>query len=258
MLIVLSPAKTLDYATAPGTDFFTTADFVDQSAALIDTLRKLSPAEVGTLMHISDPLAQLNATRYLSWNSIATTANAKQAVLAFNGDVYEGLDAVSLKPEQLGYLQGHLRILSGLYGALRPLDLMQPYRLEMGTRLANSKGKDLYAYWGDSVTDALNAQLASQDANTLVNLASEEYFKVVRPARLQAPIITPVFQDWKDGRYKIISFYAKRARGLMTRFAAQQQITEVDGLRDFNLGGYAYDANASDATHWMFRRRIAD
>ena len=209
-------------------------------------------------MHISDPLAQLNATRYLSWTLTATPANAKQAVLAFNGDVYEGLDAVSLKPEQLGYLQEHLRILSGLYGALRPLDLMQPYRLEMGTRLATSKGKDLYAYWGDSVTDALNAQLASQDAKTLINLASEEYFKVVRPARLLAPIITPVFQDWKDGRYKIISFYAKRARGLMTRYAAQHQLTDANGLRDFNLGGYAYDANASDATHWMFRRRIAD
>ncbi|MFT5532369.1 MAG: cytoplasmic iron level regulating protein YaaA (DUF328/UPF0246 family) [Burkholderiaceae bacterium] len=258
MLIVLSPAKTLDYATAPSTDFFSTADFIDQSSALIDTLRELSPAEVGTLMHISDPLAQLNATRYLNWTSTSTTANAKQAVLAFNGDVYEGLDAPSLAPVHLDYLQEHLRILSGLYGALRPLDLMQPYRLEMGTRLVTARGKDLYAYWGDAVTEALNTQLASQGSSTLINLASEEYFKVVRPARLAASIITPVFQDWKNGKYKIISFYAKRARGLMTRYAAQEQIKEADGLRDFNLAGYAYDANASDATHWMFRRRISD
>ncbi|MEB0134854.1 peroxide stress protein YaaA [Actimicrobium sp. CCC2.4] len=256
MLIVLSPAKTLDYATAPGTKFSTTADFIDHSAALIDVLRKLSPAEVGTLMHISDPLAQLNATRYLSWETVATTANAKQAVLAFNGDVYEGLDAASLKPAELDYLQAHLRILSGLYGALRPLDLMQPYRLEMGTRLATSRGKDLYAYWGDTVTEALNAQLDAQDSAALINLASEEYFKVVRPARLKVPVITPIFQDWKDGRYKIISFYAKRARGLMTRYAAEHRITGADGLREFNLGGYAFDADASDASHWMFRRRI--
>ena len=209
-------------------------------------------------MHISDTLAQRNASRYLSWETNATPANAKQAVLAFNGDVYEGLDAGSLKPEQLDYLQAHLRILSGLYGALRPLDLMQPYRLEMGTRLATSRGKDLYAYWGDSVTEALNAQIDAQGFTALVNLASEEYFKVVRPARLSVPIITPIFQDWKDGKYKIISFYAKRARGLMTRYAAQQQVTEADGLRDFNLAGYAFDADASDASHWMFRRRLGD
>lgn len=256
MLIVLSPAKTLDYATPSTTPDFTLPDFVDRSASLIQTLKKQSVAQIGALMSISESLAQLNATRYASWSKQTSTENAKQAVLAFNGDVYEGLNAASLSMPQLNYLQSHLRILSGLYGALRPLDLMQPYRLEMGTRLPTTKGKDLYAFWGNAVTDALQTALRDAKAGALVNLASEEYFKVVQPTRLPVPVITPVFQDWKNGQYKIISFHAKRARGLMTRFAAQHHVTDANDLREFDLDGYAFTAAESDATRWVFRRRL--
>ncbi|MEC5215633.1 cytoplasmic iron level regulating protein YaaA (DUF328/UPF0246 family) [Actimicrobium sp. GrIS 1.19] len=258
MLIVLSPAKTLDYATPVNTEVFTQPDFVERSAMLIKALQSLSAAEIGALMHISDPLAELNATRYASWNRKSTVSNARQAVLAFNGDVYEGLGASSMEPAQLDYLQRHLRILSGLYGALRPLDLMQPYRLEMGTRLATSGAQDLYAFWGDRVSTALNAVLAERQSSALVNLASAEYFKVVRPGLLRVPVITPVFQDWKNGQYKVISFHAKRARGLMARYAAQHQITEVEQLRDFNQAGYAFDASVSEPAKWVFRRGLAE
>ncbi|HVL74627.1 MAG TPA: peroxide stress protein YaaA [Noviherbaspirillum sp.] len=258
MLIVISPAKTLDYDTAAQTDVQTMPEFLDDAAELVSVLRKLSPAEIGSLMHISDPLALLNAGRYASWSSRFTKQNAKQAVLAFNGDVYEGLDAASLNAGQLDYLQAHLRILSGLYGVLRPLDLMQPYRLEMGTRLATGRGKDLYAFWGARVTEALGAAMRAAGANALVNLASEEYFKVVRPALLGVPVITPVFEDWKGGRYKIISFHAKRARGLMTRHAALHGITDPRALKGFDAEGYAFDAAASGDTQWVFRRRLED
>lgn len=257
MLIVISPAKTLDYDTAPTTDVHTLPEFVDQAAELISVLRKLSPAEVGSLMKISDALATLNAGRYADWSRKFSTRNAKQAVLAFNGDVYEGLDAPSLNKRQLDYLQSHLRILSGLYGVLRPLDLMQPYRLEMGTRLATARGKDLYAYWGEQVTVALNEVLSRQRSKVVVNLASEEYFKSVKPALLKAPVITPVFEDWKGGAYKIISFHAKRARGLMTRFAAVNAVSDVERLKEFDLEGYAFDAKATHGNNWVFRRRLA-
>ena len=254
MLIVLSPAKTLDYATPSTAVPYTLPNFVTRSASLIRTLKKQSVAQIRTLMAISEPLAQLNATRYASWHKESTTANAKQAVLAFNGDVYEGLDAASLALTQLDYLQSHLRILSGLYGALRPLDLMQPYRLEMGTRLETTKGKDLYAFWGNTVTDALNAVVRDTDAQALINLASEEYFKVVQPVRLAVPVITPVFQEWKNGHYKIISFHAKRARGLMTRYAAQYRITSAEDLKNFDAEGYAFTPKESSETRWIFRR----
>src|SRR5450830_158638 len=206
MLIVLSPAKSLDYDTPPTTDLHTKPDFIARSAELIEVLKEKSPAQISTLMGISDQLAALNVERYASWSRKFTTKNSKQAVLAFNGDVYEGLDAASLSAKQLDYVQTHVRILSGLYGALRPLDLMQPYRLEMGTRFANPAGKDLYAFWGDDVTLSLNEALTSHKSRTMINLASEEYFKVVRPKVLNANVITPVFQDWKGGQYKIISF----------------------------------------------------
>lgn len=256
MLIVISPAKTLDYATPPVTGKHTLPDFIDEAAELTAVLRKLAPAEIASLMRISDPLAALNAERYANWSRTFSTANAKQAVLAFNGDVYEGLDAPGLAPRQLDYLQSHLRILSGLYGVLRPLDLMQPYRLEMGTRLANVRGKDLYAFWGERVTEALNTVLASRKAKALVNLASEEYFKSVRPALLKVPVITPVFEDWKGGRYKIISFHAKRARGLMTRFAALNGITDPEQLKAFDLDGYRFEPAVSGPATWVFRRRM--
>ncbi len=258
MLIVLSPAKTLDYDTAANTEVHTLPDFIDHSAELIATLKTLSPAQLSGLMDISDALAVLNVTRYASWSRKFTKKNAKQAVLAFNGDVYEGLDAPSLSAKQLDYAQSRLRILSGLYGVLRPLDLMQPYRLEMGTRLANPRGKDLYAFWGELVTAALKRELAQHKSKVLVNLASEEYFKVVRPKLLETEIITPVFEDWKGGRYKIISFYAKRARGLMARYAAVKGITQPEKLKRFDLEGYAFEPAVSTDRNWIFRRRVND
>jgi cytoplasmic iron level regulating protein YaaA (DUF328/UPF0246 family) len=256
MLIVLSPAKTLDYETPPTTDIHTQPDFISHSAKLIGELKKLSPAEIASLMQVSDALADLNAGRFASWSKKFTTKNAKQAVLAFNGDVYEGLDAPSFTPKQLEYVQSHIRILSGLYGLLRPLDLMQPYRLEMGTRFANARGKDLYAFWGNIVTEALNEVLAAHKAKSLVNLASEEYFKVVKPKLLAAPVITPVFEDWKNGRYKVISFFAKRARGLMARYAAVKGINQPEKLKQFDVDGYAFDPSVSGEQTWVFRRRV--
>ena len=258
MLIVLSPAKTLDYDTPATTDRHTMPDFVDHSAELIDTLKQLSPAQVGSLMQISDVLAVLNVGRYASWSKRFTRENAKQAILAFNGDVYEGLDAPSLTVQQLDYAQSHIRILSGLYGVLRPLDLMQPYRLEMGTRLANQRGKDLYAFWGNLVTEALNEAAVARKSAALVNLASEEYFKAVKRRLLNVPVITPVFEDWKGGRYKVISFYAKRARGLMARHAAVNGIRQPEKLKEFDAEGYAFNHAASSDTTWIFRRRVAD
>ena len=258
MMMLLSPAKTLDYASPLLTNTHSLPDFIPRSAELIGLLRQLSPSEVGSLMQISDPLAQLNAQRYADWSKKFNFNNARQALLAFNGDVYEGLDAASLRETQLAWAQDHLRILSGLYGVLRPLDLMQPYRLEMGTRLGNAHGKDLYAFWGERVTHAINAALAQHPAPALINLASEEYFKVVKPALLTVPVITPVFEDWKGGKYKIISFYAKRARGLMARFAIDKKITKPDQLKKFDREGYAFDAAHSSPSSWVFRRRLAD
>jgi cytoplasmic iron level regulating protein YaaA (DUF328/UPF0246 family) len=257
MLIVLSPAKTLDFDTPAHVDTATQPDFLKRSAQLIAILREMPPSQIASLMRISDPLAALNAERYAAWTPKFTSRNAKQALLAFNGDVYEGLDASTLKPKQLDYAQAHIRILSGLYGLLRPLDLMQAYRLEMGTKLANPAGKDLYAFWGDTITETLNREIAQTKAQALVNLASEEYFKAVKPALLEVPVITPVFQDWKNGQYKIISFYAKRARGLMARYAAEKGLKRAASLKDFDVEGYAYAEEISDAQHWVFRRKAA-
>jgi cytoplasmic iron level regulating protein YaaA (DUF328/UPF0246 family) len=258
MLLVLSPAKTLDYTSPVTTNVHTRPDFMKRSAELIALLRTLPPAEIGSLMKISDPLAELNAQRYHDWSTRNSGKNSRQAVLAFNGDVYDGLQATTMNAKQLDYLQSHLRILSGLYGVLRPLDLMQPYRLEMGTRLENDAGRDLYAFWGETVTTTLGKAIAAHRDHTLVNLASEEYFKVVRPLLLKAKVVTPVFEDWKGGQYKIISFFAKRARGAMVRFAAVNAITKPALLQDFAEDGYRFDASTSDATTWRFRRRIAD
>lgn len=255
MLIVLSPAKTLDYASPLATTRHSVPDFIPRSAELITLLRQMSPAAVGSLMKISDPLAQLNAERYASWSKKFNFDNARQAVLAFNGDVYDGLDAGSLGEAQLEWAQAHVRILSGLYGVLRPLDLMQPYRLEMGTRLPNPCGKDLYAFWGARVTETLNAVLTEQKAKALVNLASEEYFKVVQADALVAPLITPVFEDWKGGKYKIISFFAKRARGMMARYVIDKKIRNPALLKQFTRDGYGFVPDASDAARWVFRRK---
>ena len=259
MIIVISPAKALDYETPPNTAQFTQPAFLDHAAELIDILRQRSPAQVAALMSLSDPLASLNVARYEQWSPPFTPDNAKQAVLAFNGDVYAGLDAPSLQPDELAWAQDHLRILSGLYGVLRPLDLMQAYRLEMGTRLANPRGKNLYEFWGERITDELNRLLAREEdagrERVLVNLASDEYFKSVKPKKLKGRIVTPVFEDWKGGRYKIISFYAKRARGLMSRYVITRRIDEVEALQGFDAEGYAFAADASDADTLVFRRR---
>lgn len=258
MLIVLSPAKSLDYETPVRIAEHTLPAFIDRSAELIDVLRQFSPDALASLMHISDQLAVLNVTRYDQWSKTFTTDNARQAILAFNGDVYEGLDAPAMTPQQLSYLQQHVRVLSGLYGILKPLDLMQPYRLEMGTKLTNKAGKDLYAFWGDTLAEFLKAELARHKEQVLVNLASEEYFKAVKLKALAARVVSPVFEDFKGGKYKIISFYAKRARGLMARYAAINGITNAEQLKEFDLEGYGFEEGASSDNKWVFRRRIAE
>lgn len=255
MLMVLSPAKTLDFATPPHVPTHSQPGFTAHSQELIEQLRPLSPADIAKLMDLSDPLALLNFNRYADWCLPFTADNAKQAVLAFDGDVYDGLDAKNLSAADLDFAQGHLRILSGLYGVLRPLDLIQPYRLEMGTRLANARGKDLYAFWGERLLEAVNGELAERPRPILVNLASEEYFKALVPRKLRPLVIQPVFEDWKGGRYKIISFYAKRARGTMARFAIENRLAEPEGLQGFDRDGYAFAPEASDEATWVFRRR---
>ena len=257
MILVISPAKALDYETPITVSTYTRPDFLDDSAALIEVLREKSPAEIAELMSLSDPLSTLNVARYASWSRPFSPDNARQALLAFNGDVYEGLDARSLTADELGWAQDHLRILSGLYGVLRPLDLMQAYRLEMGTKLDNVRGKDLYAFWGERITTLLNADLHAGKSDVLVNLASEEYFKSVKRSQLDVPLIQPVFEDWKGGRYKIISFFAKRARGLMARYAAEHRLKDVERLKQFDSEEYAFAPEASDETTWVFRRRLA-
>lgn len=254
MLMVISPAKTLDYETPAITDSNTLPQFVDEATQLIEVMREFSPAELGQLMKISDKLAGLNVARFTEWQPEFTQENSKQALLAFKGDVYSGMDAESLSQQELEYAQTHLRILSGLYGLLRPLDLMQPYRLEMGTRVANPRGKNLYEFWGDLLTDCLNQYMAEQELGTLLNLASNEYFKAVKPARLQANLVNVDFKDQKNGQYKIISFYAKKARGLMARYVIQKQVRSVAELRDFNEDGYYYCAEQSTPNQLTFLR----
>jgi cytoplasmic iron level regulating protein YaaA (DUF328/UPF0246 family) len=254
MLIVLSPAKSLDLDSPPTTTERTTPRFIDDAAAMIKVLKPFSPAQVGALMDISDPLAVLNVTRYADWHP--DHDDARQAIMSFDGDVYTGLNARTLDARALAYLQRHVRILSGLYGVLRPLDGMHPYRLEMGTRLPNPRGKDLYAFWGERVTGALNDDIKDAGAGFVVNLASEEYFKSVKPKLLDVPVVTPVFEDWKNGKYKIISFFAKRARGMMARYAAERGITDPQALKDFDVDGYGFVPEASGEREWVFRRRI--
>ena len=258
MLIVISPAKTLDYETPAKTKTFSEPDFLDQSQVLIEELRELNPAQVSSLMKISDKLGQLNFARYHDWSRPFTADNAKQALLAFKGDVYTGLEAESFKAQDFKFAQKHLRILSGLYGLLRPLDLMQPYRLEMGTKFANSQGKNLYEFWGSTITDGLNAQLKKLKSQQLINLASNEYFKSVQPKALNAEVITPVFKDQKNGQYKIISFYAKKARGLMSAYIIKNRLTDAEQLKDFDLEGYRYNAAMSKTNEPVFIRDHAE
>lgn len=254
MLIVLSPAKSLDLETPSTTRHYTTPDLIDRAAELVKVLRTYSPAGIAELMALSDSLAMLNVARYAHWHP--DHAEGRQAIMAFNGDVYAGFDARSLDAQALDHAQRQVRILSGLYGLLRPLDLIHPYRLEMGTRLPNPRGKDLYTFWGDTITEALNRQLHDTGSTALVNLASEEYFKAVKPKKLAAPVITPVFEDWKNGKYKIISFFAKRARGMMARYAAEHGIQDPEQLKAFDSDGYAFEPAASDARILVFRRKL--
>jgi cytoplasmic iron level regulating protein YaaA (DUF328/UPF0246 family) len=254
MLIVLSPAKSLDYKTPVKVKAPTLPEFVSESAKLIAELKKLSPQEVANLMGLSDQLAALNVGRYRDWSKKFTDENSKPAIYAFDGDVYDGFDVKTLKAKSIDFAQDHVRILSGLYGALRPLDLMQAYRLEMGTSFKNARGKDLYAFWGERVTDSIKKVLSEQKKPVLLNLASEEYFKVLQAKNLECPVISPVFQDGKDGKYKIISFYAKRARGLMARYVVENRITDPADLKGFNLDGYKYVASESKPDKPLFRR----
>ncbi|MEI8170278.1 MAG: peroxide stress protein YaaA [Rhodoferax sp.] len=254
MLFLLSPAKSLDFDPAPPAVPHTQPLFVKQSAELIDILQEKSPQQIASLMSLSDTLAGLNVARYAAWSPKFTSKNAKQAVLAFNGDVYEGLDAKSLTPDDLAWTQEHLCILSGLYGVLRPLDYMQPYRLEMGTVLANAHGSNLYKFWGAKISHYLNERLQRDISPVVVNLASQEYFKAVDAKTLKARVVECVFEERKGDQFKIVSFYAKRARGLMARFAATQRVVTPQQLQAFDAEGYAFDAAASSLDRLVFRR----
>jgi len=255
MLIVISPAKKLDYETPAKTKTFTTPDYMDYSKRLIKRLRDMSVHDLSELMHLSQNLAELNFNRYEAWKPKCTEKNAKQAVLAFQGDVYKGLDAESFSAADLKFAQKHLRVLSGLYGLLRPLDLMQPYRLEMGTRLETDQGKNLYDFWGNTITDGINDQLTAVKSGTLINLASNEYFKSVKKDALMGEIITPQFKEYKNGDYKMIGIYAKRARGLLSRYIIQNRITKPEAIKEFNEEGYKFNSKLSAGNSWVFTRK---
>ena len=254
MIILLSPAKTLDFKTPAEHSVCTQADFLPLSLDLINGLAKLSAIEIGKLMGISPQLASLNQNRYQEWSKRHTEKNGKQAVLAFKGDVYEGLQAWSFKKGDFSFAQKHLRILSGLYGILRPLDLIQPHRLEMGTVYANPAGKDLYAFWGDRLAKSINQDLSKSKSKFLVNLASQEYFKAAREKNISADIISPVFKDEKNGNFKIISFYAKKARGYMSSFIIRNRIKDIEGLKQFSEEGYQLDPDQSTDSKPVFVR----
>lgn len=258
MLSVISPAKTLDFETPSTTHDVSQPDFLTDSQTLIDILRDYSPQQISDLMGVSDKLAGLNAARFAEWQPPFSLENAKPAAQAFQGDVYTGLEADTFSDAENRYAQQHLRILSGLYGLLRPLDLIQPYRLEMGTKLPNPAGKDLYAYWKPTLTSALDAAIADSGSKVLVNLASNEYFKAVDAGKLDARVITPVFKDEKNGTFKIISFYAKKARGLMSAWIIRQQVNDPEALKDFDVAGYRFDAAASQGDTFVFTRRESD
>lgn len=254
MLIVISPAKTLDFETPATTEDYTLPALLKDSAELIDQLRLLEPDKIGKLMSISPKLATLNSNRFHHWSLPFNLVNAKQSILAFKGDVYTALDAQSLNVNELAFAQDHLRILSGLYGVLRPLDLIQAYRLEMGTQLSNYRGNNLYEFWGNTITESINQDLKKQQDNTLINLASNEYFKSVKLDKLNANVITPIFKDQKNGIYKIISFFAKKARGLMSRYIIQHKLSNPEDIKRFNVAGYTFNTHASTDNEWVFIR----
>ena len=254
MLAIISPAKTLDFESTVRNLPVSQPRLTDYSEQLIEICRKLSPQDIASLMSISDKLAALNAARFAEWTKSHNEKNARAAIFAFKGDVYTGLDVNSLSDEDILFAQTHLRMLSGLYGLLQPLDLMQPYRLEMGTKLTTPKGKDLYAFWGNTITQAVQQAIDAQGDDVLVNLASEEYYKSIKPSRLNAQIVKPIFLDYKNGKYKTVSFYAKKARGLMCRYMIQNRLTQVEQLKDFDLNGYWFDETASTEKEFVFKR----
>ncbi len=255
MLIIISPAKTLDFDTSPITNEFTQPEFLKDSRKLILELKKLTPAEVSSLMKISDKLGTLSYLRFGEWKTPFNLNNAKQALLAFKGDVYTGIDAESFSKQDLMFAQKHLRILSGLYGILKPLDLMQAYRLEMGTQLENKQGKDLYEFWGTKITDQINKDLKVSKSKYLINLASNEYFKSLQKDNINARIIVPVFKDYKNGKYKIISFFAKKARGLMSAYIIKNRLKNPEELKGFNIDGYKFYKSVSSTTNLVFQRK---
>ncbi|WP_286235005.1 peroxide stress protein YaaA [Thalassotalea sediminis] len=254
MLFVVSPAKNLDFESPLATEIYSQPELLADSQILIDRCRKMSPADIASLMGISDKLAGLNAARFGEWHQPFTPKNARQAVLAFNGDVYTGLDAASFTDKDFEFAQDHMRILSGLYGILKPLDLMQAYRLEMGIKLENDRGKNLYHFWGNIITDKLNEAIEQQNNDVLINLASNEYFKSVKKKQLNGTVITPAFKDWKNGQYKMISFFAKKARGMMARYIIENRIDDIESLKGFNAGGYQFNEELSKGNDWVFTR----
>ncbi len=256
MLIVVSPAKTLDYESALPTTDFSKPDFLKQSQLLINRLKDFSALDLSELMHISTKIADLNVERNHQWKTPFTAKNARPAVFAFKGDVYTGLDAYTMTDKNLAFAQQHFRMLSGLYGLLRPLDLMQPYRLEMGSKLDTSFGKNLYEFWDMQITDAINKQLKAINSDTLINLASNEYFKAVKPKKIKGTIITPVFKDYKNGEYKMIGFYAKKARGLMSRYIIDHELTDIEDIKNFDREGYEFKPALSEGNNWVFTRRL--
>jgi len=257
MYFVLSPAKSLNETDAIPLNLgnhYSQPALIDDSAQLIKTLKAKDPMDLQELMSISDDLAQLNSERNQAWQMPHDSDNAKPAAYLFDGDVYTGLASYEMDKDTMLYLNEHLGILSGLYGVLKPLDLMQPYRLEMGTKLKNARGGNLYEFWGEKITDIINKQMADSDDKVLINLASNEYFKSVKKKALDAQIITPRFEDEKNGQYKVISFYAKKARGLMVKYAADNKLTKAEQLKKFDLAGYYYVDELSDDNTWTFRR----
>lgn len=254
MLSIISPAKTLDFESPNKVRKSTQPRLLGQSAELVEDARCLSPEDIQSLMGVSEKIADLNHARFMNWSIPFSKDNARQAVLAFKGDVYTGLQADTMDGGQLAYAQQHLRILSGLYGLLRPLDLIQPYRLEMGLKFTNRGGANLYQFWGEYITRLLNQDLHKSKSDVLVNLASNEYFKALKPGLLEADIVTPVFKDLKSGKYKIISFFAKKARGAMARYIINHELNSIDGLKKFREGGYRYNVAESSARELVFTR----
>mgnify|MGYP002636676453 CR=1 FL=1 len=255
MLIVVSPAKTLDYDSEVPTEEFSRPDQLKNSRLLINRLKDFSALDLAELQHVSSKIAELNFERNHDWKTPFTLKNARQAIYAFKGDVYTGLDAYSMSDKNIEFAQQHLRILSGLYGVLRPLDLMRPYRLEMGTKLRTAEADNLYQFWDMQITQSLNKQLKLIKSDTLINLASNEYFKSVKVKNLKAQVITPVFKDYKNGEYKMIGFFAKKARGMMSRYIIENELSGVEDIKIFNSEGYEFNATLSNDSIWTFTRR---